>query len=461
MLNDIHSQLNQTRVERIETVRSAADIVSTIRAARAEGRAISVAGGRHAMGAQQFGTGTVHVDTRSSKRVLGFDRENGVIEVEAGIEWPELIEWTSAAQVDDPSNAWGIIQKQTGADHLTIGGALSANAHGRGLSFKPIIDDVDSLTLIDADGELHTCSRRENPDLFKLVIGGYGLFGIIYSVKLRLRRREKLQRIVEIRSAEGLNAAFEQRIREGYLYGDFQFETNEASPSFLTRGVFACYRPVPIDTPIPPQQEELSYDDWVSLLYLGHADKARAFDRYAEHYRSTSGQIYWSDTHQLAIYPDHYHRALDARLKVAVSGSEMISEVYVPRSELAAFLAEAAVSLRDAGANVIYGTVRLIEQDTESFLPWAKQRYACIVFNLHVDHDRQGIEGAKTGFRTLIDLARKRGGSYFLTYHRWATPEQLEACYPQFARFLQLKKKYDPDEHFQSDWYRHYRSVFG
>lgn len=30
-----------------------------------------------------------------------------------------------------------------------------------------------------------------------------------------------------------------------------------------------------------------------------------------------------------------------------------------------------------------FGTVRLVEQDDERFLAWAKQPYACIIFNLH------------------------------------------------------------------------------
>ena len=31
---------------------------------------------------------------------------------------------------------------------------------------------------------------------------------------------------------------------------------------------------------------------------------------------------------------------------------------------------------------------------------------------------------------------------------------------PRFAEFLKLKRQYDPDERFQSDWYRHYKSLF-
>jgi hypothetical protein len=60
----------------------------------------------------------------------------------------------------------------------------------------------------------------------------------------------------------------------------------------------------------------------------------------------------------------------------------------------------------------------------------------------------------------LIDHAIVRGGSYFLTYHRWATAEQVEACYPQFRKFLARKLAHDPEERFQSDWYRHYRDAF-
>jgi FAD/FMN-containing dehydrogenase len=83
-----------------------------------------------------------------------------------------------------------------------------------------------------------------------------------------------------------------------------------------------------------------------------------------------------------------------------------------------------------------------------------------VIFNLHVTHDPEGVAKAADAFRALIDCAIPYGGSYYLTYHRWARKDQVEACYPQFAEFLRLKRKYDPDEVFQSDWYRHYREMF-
>ena len=131
----------------------------------------------------------------------------------------------------------------------------------------------------------------------------------------------------------------------------------------------------------------------------------------------------------------------------------MITEVYVPRNALVAFMEEARLELRRQKANVIYGTVRLIEQDDESFLRWAAQPWACIVFNLHIRHDPRDIENAARAFRALIDLAIQHGGSYYLTYHRWATTHQVEACYPQFREFLAYKLRFDLQEVFQSNWY--------
>ncbi len=52
--------------------------------------------------------------------------------------------------------------------------------------------------------------------------------------------------------------------------------------------------------------------------------------------------------------------------------------------------------------------------------------------------------------RRLIDMAICRCGSSFLTYHKFATRDQVLACYPQFPEFLRLKRRYDPEKRFQN-----------
>src|SRR5260370_41966602 len=71
--NDVHSQLNPTRVLGVSQPRSAEEVQSIVRSARKDRKVISVAGGRHAMGGQQFGTDTLLLDIRKLSRVLQLD----------------------------------------------------------------------------------------------------------------------------------------------------------------------------------------------------------------------------------------------------------------------------------------------------------------------------------------------------------------------------------------------------
>jgi FAD/FMN-containing dehydrogenase len=458
-VNDVHAQLNESSVSDVVAVGGLEAVQDAVRRAASDGASLAVAGGRHAMGGQQFCSGGLLLDTRDLKRVLAFEPAGGTLEVEAGIQWPAVIDYLATTQTGN-ERQWGIAQKQTGADRLSIGGALAANVHGRGLTMKPMIGDVESFVLVLPDGEAVTCSRDENPELFGLAIGGYGLFGCIYSVRLRLRPRQTLERVVELRLIEELMPLFEERIRDGFLYGDFQFATDETSDDFLRLGVFSCYRPIERSGPPPADQRALSRDDWQRLIYLAHTDKAAAFERYSTHYLATSGQIYYSDAHQFADYTDGYHARVDELAHAEVPSTEMITEIYVPREWLADFMAAVAADLRANGNDLIYGTIRLIEPDDESFLAWATDRWACIIFNLCTLHTPEGIERAADAFRRLIDLAIERGGKYYLTYHRWASRGQVETCYPQFAEFLSLKRLHDPDGRFESNWYRHYATMF-
>jgi FAD/FMN-containing dehydrogenase len=456
-VNDIHSQLNRTRVRELLTPRTLEEMADIVRRAVRNRTPISVSGCRHSMGGQQFATDSVCLDTRRLARVISLDHERGLIEAEAGIQWPRLIDAYLEKQ-RDLARPWGIAQKQTGADTFTLGGSLSSNVHGRGLTMKPLISNVEAFSLLNAEGKTVRCSREENPELFRVAIGGYGLFGLITRVTLRLVPRRKLRRSVEIVSADELMKHFEARIAAGFLYGDFQFSIDEKSPDFLQTGVFSCYEPIEDEAPVVAPKK-LSNQNWLDLLALAYTDRAKAFQQYAHYYLTTNGQTYWSDTNQLSAYLPNYAQ----KLREKIGGPEsslIITEIYVPRSALAGFLAAAAQLLRDGASPVIYGTVRLIEKDNESFLPWAKESYACAIFNLLTLHSATGIAAAAQSFRGLIDLAIHHGGSYYLTYHRFASREQVAACYPEFEKFLELKKRHDPSGIFQSDWYRHYLALF-
>jgi len=453
MVNDLHSRLNATRVSDLVRPRTRAELATIVARRAGQGRSLAVSGGRGAMGGQAFASGETLLDLRSLDRVLEFDAERGRMWVEAGIQWPALMRATAAAHVPGLPR-WGVAQKQTGADQLTLGGTVAVNAHGRGLTLPPFGGQVESLEIVDAAGRVQRVSRTQHPELFSLVLGGYGLFGVVTAVELRLVPRVKVRRKVEVRSTAGLMQAFDERVAAGFTYGDFQVAIDPARDDFLQKGVFSCYEPVDEATPLEAART-LSDADWRGLLGLAHTAPTQAFERYAAHYLATDGQVYWSDTHQLAGYVRDYHAEIDQNRRAAHPGSEMITELYVPRANFEPFLHDLRACLRERRAQLVYGTLRLIERDEDSFLAWAREPWICTVLNLHVDHTVPGLAQAAGQFRAVIDVALAHGGSFYLTYHRWATAAQLRAAHPRIDAFLAAKQRLDPEGRFQSDWLQH------
>ena len=455
-LNDVQSRLNETEMVQVVAPATVQEIGSAIAEASAQGLAVCPAGALHSMGGQQFTSGGVSINSSRLTEIGPMDSDSATVWVQAGVKWPELVQWLRAEQEGQPDELT-IIQKQTGADEMTLGGAISSNIHGRVLGRMPIVADIDAFYLTLATGHRVECSRSENSELFRSVIGGYGLFGVVDAILLRLEPRSQVVRRVREIPISDVIDALEDQMRLGATYGDFQYATDENSPDFMAKGILSTYTPPGAAMAIPKDQVGLSTEDWVRLYALAHTAKSQAYTEYATHYRQTDGQVYWSDEHQFSPYLPEAGPTLARQLGWSIPASLMISELYVPRGRFEQFMDAARRAMLETGANLVYGTVRLIEAEDETVLRWAKQDYACIIFNLLVEHTPNGIERAETQFRSLIDCALEEGGCYYLTYHRWARRDQLERAYPEFRRFMELKDQCDPRGVFDSDWYRSLR----
>ena len=103
LVNDTHTGLNPTWVERVERPDSVAEIQKLLKDCRKHGKQVSLSGSRHATGGQQFATKSVLFDMRGMKRMVSLDGKTGILSVESGIEWPELIQGYLGAQKDSPT----------------------------------------------------------------------------------------------------------------------------------------------------------------------------------------------------------------------------------------------------------------------------------------------------------------------------------------------------------------------
>ena len=64
------------------------------------------------MGGQQFGEASVLLDMRDLNRVLAFDAERGVITVEGGIQWPQLLEHLNRSRTGSRDRNGGSIRSR-------------------------------------------------------------------------------------------------------------------------------------------------------------------------------------------------------------------------------------------------------------------------------------------------------------------------------------------------------------
>ena len=204
--------------------------------------------------------------------------------------------------------------------------------------------------------------------------------------------------------------------------------------------------------PIPAQQRALSAADWKKLLWLAHFDKTARLRRYAAHYLATTGQVYWSDTHQLSTYIDDYHRR-STRRSAARGRPRSSAELYVPRAGWRTSCRRRPTTSR-LEADVIYGTIRLIERDDESFLAWAKEPYACIDLQ---PARRPHARGGSSARPTLPPPDRHRRSARRQLLPDVSPLGDARAVEPLLSAVPGVparQARVRPGRAFQSDWYR-------
>src|SRR5579872_279851 len=99
-----------------------------------------------------------------------------------------------------------------GPNVFTVGGSISVNAHGWDMRHGPVAASVEWFSILLADGSVKRCSRTENPELFHLVLGGYGLFGVILNVGLHVTDNAAYTAQIHLNFID-LPAYFDQQIR--------------------------------------------------------------------------------------------------------------------------------------------------------------------------------------------------------------------------------------------------------
>jgi FAD/FMN-containing dehydrogenase len=95
-------------------------------------------------------------------------------------------------ELDRESMAFGLVTTAGTVSHTGVGGLTTAGGFGRvGRRFGLALDNVKSVDVVTADGQLLHASATENPDLYWGVRGGGGNFGIVTEFEFKLHTMQR------------------------------------------------------------------------------------------------------------------------------------------------------------------------------------------------------------------------------------------------------------------------------
>jgi FAD/FMN-containing dehydrogenase len=445
---DDASRMNRTQVSAIWAIpkdREEAEkqLAEVLKKARVEGLKVSIAGARHSMGGHTIYPSGIAIDMLPFNQII-IDKENQRVRVGAGAVWSEIIKALDAERL-----SVAVMQSN---NSFSVGGSLSVNCHGWQFGKPPIASTVESFRLMKANGEIVTCSRSESPELFSLVLGGYGLFGVILDAELRVVPNERYRLEQFIVPTEESLLTFEKTVldkpdvtmvyaRMGIVPGDF---LNEVILNVL-------YRDPPPDGKLPVLSEK------------GMAAIRRSL------FRGSVGSDYgkklrWEAETLLQPHLSQRHFSRNQLLNEGVetfqnrtkANTDILHEYFVPKTGLVQFIDDLKLIIPAHKADLLNVTVRNVDEDKDTFLRYADQPMFAFVMLFNQPRTETGDKAMQKLTEELIDAALANGGRYYLPYRLHATVEQFEKAYPQADEFLRLKHKYDPDGIFQNQFYRKY-----
>lgn len=457
-INDA-SCLSRTSIAGVVRPRKEADVATALAYARAHRLTISAAGVKHSMGGQAFRHGGVVLDMRGMDRIQ-LDRAARTVTVGAGATWHAI---QLAIQPDFA------VKAMQSTDIFSVGGSISVNAHGMDHQAGAVMGSIRSLRLMLADGRIVTASSTENADLFRHVVGGYGLFGVILSATLDVVPNDIYRSERALIDYRQFPATF-QRIAADPSIGLSYVHLSTAPGSLLREALVYEYRKLPEDQALPR----------APLGEVGSTKLRRLTVNLAKKNDLFKGWKWWSEknlehrfesctvTRQtaqgsgeacLVARNDPMHDSVAYLFNNLPQETDILHEYFVPRAQIVPFIDGMRRIFQDQDANLVNASIRAVGTE-DNALSYAPAPAFSVVLYLNQPTTPAGNAKMRRLTRDLIDLTLAHHGRFFLPYQLHYTPEQLGRSYPEIGTFFAAKRNWDPDGLFSNSWYAAYAPFF-
>ena len=457
-INDV-SCLDRTPVYGIVQVTSVDDIKNALIFAKENKLKVSMAGVRHSMGGQAFYKNNLVLDMKGFNRIQLNETER-TITVQSGATWHDI------QNLLHPKFA---VKAMQSTDIFTVGGSISVNAHGMDHQAGSVGSSIRAMRVMLADGSIVNVSRAENPELFSLVVGGYGLFGVILDVDLEVVDNDIYQTERQVVSYKDFPEIFENEILPDPDLGLFYGHLSTAPGSLLDEMIFYKYTKVELgDAEVPPLGEVSGTKLRRFVLNLSKkGDVAMNIKWFLEKYVEPQMESCTIVPRTQAMAEgeacfvsrnEPMHDSVTYTRNDLKSETDILHEYFIPRDQFIPFVDGLRRIVQDHDVNLLNASVRVIHPES-NFLNYAPAEMYSIVLYINQPTTPEGNEQMGIVTRELIDLTVELNGRFFLPYQLHYTPEQLQRSYPMIADFFSAKKSYDPNGLFTNTFYEKYAKL--
>ena len=448
------SCLDRTGIAGIVAPRSDREVADTLAYARAKGLTISPAGVRHSMGGQAFRRGGIMLDMRQMNRIE-LHPETSTVTVGSGATWHDI------QNAIHPRFA---VKAMQSTDIFTVGGSISVNAHGMDHQAGAVMGSIRSLRVMLPDGRAVTVSRDENPDLFKLVVGGYGLFGVILAADLEVVPNEIYASERQLVPTKDLPARLAAILADRSI-GLTYTHLSTSPGSLLDEALVYSYRKTPPNGAKPAPLSDVGSVK-MRRLTVNLAKKGELFQRLKwwseknlehrfESCTVSRAQAMKDGEACLVSRNDPMHDSVPYLRNAMPDDTDILHEYFIPRDRLLPFIAGLKGIVRRDDANLLNASVRVVDHE-DNFLTYAPAPAYSVVLYFNQKTDADGNARMQRLTSDLIDLTHANGGRFFLPYQLHYSPAQLERSYPQFREFTAAKRKWDPEGLLTNSWFERY-----
>ncbi|CUB31652.1 FAD-binding oxidoreductase [Bacillus subtilis] len=420
-------------------------LIDTVKEANRKNIKISIAGAQHSMGGHTYYEDGIVLDMTGYNKILSLDQEKKTIRVQSGATWNDIQKYV---------NPYGLAVKVMQSQNIfTIGGSLSANAHGRDIRYGSLIDTVKSFRLLKADGTIITVTPKD--DLFTAVIGGYGLFGVILDVTLELTDDELYVMKTEKMNYSTYSDYFSKHVKGNPDVRMHLARISTAKKGFLKDMYVTNYV-------LADHQDQLSsYSELKEDEYTGATKFALGLSRRYEWGRNwlwDTQQSYFLSQNGTEISRNNVMRSESKFLEYENNdNTDVLQEYFVPVKEYGSYIDDLRQTLSDEDLNLLNITIRYVQKNEKADLSYAKDDMFSLVLLINEGFSKEDQADTARIIRHMTDVAIKHGGSYYLPYMTYQTKAQMRQAYPKSEAFFQKKRTYDPDERFMNYFYQRYK----